>query len=259
MRIVLLSDIHSNEPAMRAVLDALPAHDHIWCLGDTIGYGPNPNECLREMRERAQHVLTGNHDLASLGAISLVTFNPLARAANEWNNKQLDDELRAYLAERPARIDLDAEFQPYPPERADRSAQDAATLAHASPRDPVWEYVLDEVVAKENLAHFTAPICFIGHSHVPLVFAYHLGPSLEFGHAEAAYVVELKPDSRYIVNPGSVGQPRDSDPRAAFAVWDTEAHTITFHRVQYDVAETQRRMREAKLPSALAERLALGR
>ncbi len=242
MRVVLLSDIHSNESAMRAVLDALPAHDHVWCLGDTIGYGPNPNECLAEMRERAQHVLTGNHDLASLGEISLATFNPLARRANEWNNEQLDDDLRAYLKARPARIDL--------PE---------ATLAHASPRDSVWEYVLDEVAAKENLAHFTAPICFIGHSHVPLVFAYHPGPSLEFGHAEAEYVVELKPDSRYIINPGSVGQPRDSDPRAAFAVWDTEAHTITFHRVPYDVAETQRRMREAKLPTALADRLALGR
>lgn len=119
---------------MRAVLDALPTHDQVWCLGDTIGYGPNPNECLTEMRERAQHVLTGNHDLASLGAISLETFNPLARAANQWNNKQLEDDLRAYLAERPAREDL--------PE---------ATLAHASPRDPVWEYVLDEKTAFSTL------------------------------------------------------------------------------------------------------------
>ncbi len=242
MRIVLVSDIHSNEPAMRAVVDALPAHDHVWCLGDTIGYGPNPNECLAEMRERAQHVLTGNHDLASLGAISLVTFNPLARAANEWNNKQLDDDLRAYLAERPARVDL--------PE---------ATLAHASPRDPVWEYVLDEVAAFQNLAHFTAPVCFIGHSHVPLLFAYHADRTAEFGHAEADHMVELRPGSRYIINPGSVGQPRDNDPRAAFAVWDTDAQTVTFHRVKYNVEETQRRMREAKLPTALADRLALGR
>lgn len=241
MRVVLLSDIHSNESAMRAVLDALPAHDHVWCLGDTIGYGPNPNECLAEMRERAQHVLTGNHDLASLGEISLETFNPLARAANEWNNKQLHDDLRAYLKERPARVDL-------PP----------ATLAHASPRDPVWEYVLDEKAAFENLAHFTAPVCFIGHSHVPLVFAYSTD-RIEFRHADAGHVLELKPESRYIINPGSVGQPRDSDPRAAFAVWDTDAGTITFHRVTYDVAETQRRMRKAKLPSALADRLAIGR
>lgn len=241
MRIVLLSDIHSNETAMRAVLDALPAHDYVWCLGDTIGYGPNPNECLVEMCQRAQHVLTGNHDLASLGEISLATFNPLARAANEWNNKQLEDDLRAYLKERPARIDL--------PE---------ATLVHASPRDPVWEYVLDEKTAFENLAHFTTPICFIGHSHVPLMFA-HSAERTEFHHVEDGYVLELKPDSRYIVNPGSVGQPRDSDPRAAFAVWDTDANTVTFHRVTYDVAETQRRMRAAKLPSALAERLAVGR
>lgn len=229
---------------MRAVFAALPAHDRLWCLGDTIGYGPNPNECLAAMRERAQYVLTGNHDLASLGVISLATFNPLARVANEWNNKQLEDDLRAYLAERPDRIDLD---------------DPAATLAHGSPRDPVWEYVLDEVTAFQNLAHFTAPVCFIGHSHVPLVFAYHADRTAAFGHAEAGYVVELKPDSRYIINPGSVGQPRDNDPRAAFAVWDTASSTVAFHRVAYDVGETQRRMRQAKLPSALAERLAVGR
>jgi diadenosine tetraphosphatase ApaH/serine/threonine PP2A family protein phosphatase len=242
MRIVLVSDIHSNEVALRAVLAALPPHDHLWCLGDTIGYGPNPNECLAEMRERAQYVLTGNHDLASLGAISLATFNPLARMANEWNNKQLEPDLRAYLEERPARLDLDD-----------------VTLAHASPRDPVWEYVLDEVSAFQNLAHFTAPICFIGHSHVPLIFAYHSDKTAQFEHAGADKVLELQPESRYILNPGSVGQPRDNDPRAAYAVWDTDKRTVTFCRVEYDVAETQRRMREAKLPSALSERLALGR
>ncbi len=242
MRIVIVSDIHSNEPAMRAVLDALPPHDHLWCLGDTIGYGPNPNECLAAMRDQAQYVLTGNHDLASLGAISLITFNRLARVANEWNNQQLDPDLRAYLEERPARLDLDE-----------------ATLAHASPRDPVWEYVLDDLTAFHNLAHFTTQICFIGHSHVPLIYAYHADKITEFRQTVADEVIELQSDSRYIINPGSVGQPRDNDPRAAFAVWDTDAGIVTFHRVEYDVAETQRRMREAKLPEPLADRLAYGR
>lgn len=242
MRIVVVSDIHSNEPAMRAVLHALPPHDHLWCLGDTIGYGPNPNECLAEMRERAQHVLTGNHDLASIGAISLITFNRLARVANEWNNQQLDPDLRTYLQERPARLDLDE-----------------ATLAHASPRDPVWEYVLDDLSAYQNLAHFPTQICFIGHSHVPLVYAHHADKTTEFRQTVADEVIELDPDARYIINPGSVGQPRDNDPRAAFAVWDTDAASVTFHRVEYDVAETQRRMREAKLPEPLADRLAYGR
>ncbi len=156
MQIALVSDIHSNLVALEAVLEAMPPYDELWCLGDTIGYGPRPNECLTYMRDRATHVLTGNHDLASLGEISLANFNSLARDANLWNNKQLKPELRAYLSKRLARLDVEPE----------------ATLAHASPRDPIWEYILDSDTALDNLSYFRRQVCLVGHSHVPLIYAY---------------------------------------------------------------------------------------
>lgn len=243
MHIVLVSDIHSNLVALEAVLEALPAYDQLWCLGDTIGYGPRPNECLTYVRDRATHVLTGNHDLASLGEISLANFNSLARDANLWNNKQLDPELRSYLSERPAMLVVNPD----------------ATLAHASPRDPIWEYVLDVDTALDNLDHFSTAVCLVGHSHVPLVFGYDGTQHVQFVHAPDGTSITLEAGTRYIFNPGSVGQPRDGDPRAAYALWDTEGHTISFRRVEYDVAKTQQQMREAKLPELLAERLEYGR
>lgn len=243
MRVVLLSDIHSNLVALDAVCEALPEHDELWCLGDTIGYGPRPNECIVAMRDTARYVLTGNHDLASLGAISLDMFNALARRANQWNNRQLQPELRAWLAEQPAKL------APGPD----------ATIAHASPRDPVWEYVLDARTAEENLAFFDTPICFVGHSHVPTIYGRHEDGQVEFRRGAPGELLQLRPDARYIVNPGSVGQPRDGEPRAAYAVWDTQARTIRFERVAYDIATTQRQMRDAGLPDMLAQRLAFGR
>lgn len=244
MRIVLLSDIHSNAHALDAVRAALPPYDELWCLGDTIGYGPQPNECLSQIQSIAAHALTGNHDLASLGLVSLADFNALARTANQWNNKQLQPDLRAFLQELPARKDL--------PD---------ATLAHASPRDPIWEYILDPQTAQANLDHFTTPICFVGHSHVPTIFEHNSTKrrSVEFRRGKPGELLQLDPDARYIINPGSVGQPRDGDPRAAYAVWDTDARTIRFNRVQYDVQATQRKMHEAGLPAMLADRLAFGR
>ncbi len=243
MRIVLVSDIHSNAVALAAVLGALPRYDELWCLGDTIGYGPEPNVCLQKMRDLAKYALTGNHDLASLGLVSLADFNALARTANQWNNQQLEPELRAYLQALPDRL-------PVPPE---------ATLAHASPRDPVWEYILDAGTAQVNLKHFDTPLCFVGHTHVPTIFVKHDNGKTEFRRGTPGEILELKQGSRYIINPGSIGQPRDGDPRAAYAVWDTEAHTIRFNRVEYDISATQRKMRAAGLPDMLADRLAFGR
>jgi diadenosine tetraphosphatase ApaH/serine/threonine PP2A family protein phosphatase len=243
MRIVLVSDIHSNAVALDAVLAALPSYDELWCLGDTIGYGPEPNRCLEQMRKLAKHALTGNHDLASLGLVSLADFNALARTANQWNNEQLEPDLRAYLQELPASL-------PLPP---------AVTLAHASPRDPIWEYVLDAETARANLDHFETPICFVGHTHVPMVFMQHADGKIELRRGRAGEVLRIKPDARYIINPGSVGQPRDGDPRAAYAIWDTRANTLRFNRVEYDIEATQRKMQAAKLPDLLAERLSFGR
>jgi len=243
MRIVLVSDIHSNAVALAAVLAVLPSYDELWCLGDTIGYGPEPNVCLQHMRDLARYALTGNHDLASLGLISLADFNALARTANQWNNQQLEPELRAYLQELPARLPVSAD----------------ATLAHASPRDPIWEYILDPHTAAANLEHFDTPICFVGHTHVPTVFVSHPNAKAEFRRAVPDELLQLQPDTRYILNPGSVGQPRDGDPRAAYALWDTEAQTVRFNRVAYDIEATQSKMLAAGLPDLLAERLAFGR
>ncbi len=243
MRIALLSDIHSNLVALETVLGVLPAYDQLWCLGDTIGYGPRSNECLALMRDRATHVLTGNHDLACLGEVSLDDFNALARAANLWNNRQLQPELRAYLHERPAMLKV----------------QPAATLAHASPRDPIWEYILDVETALDNVRYFDTPLCLVGHSHVPTIFALHEEETrVMFSAAQHKQTVQLRAGSRYIFNPGSVGQPRDGDPRAAYAIWDTDAATIRFERIAYDIATTQRQMRVAGLPPMLAERLTYG-
>ncbi len=243
MQIALVSDIHSNLVALETVLDALPSHDQLWCLGDTIGYGPRPNDCLAHMRALATYALTGNHDLACLGEVSLADFNALARQANEWNSRQLLPELRAYLHARSTRLAVDP----------------MATLAHASPRDPIWEYILDAGTALDNLAYFTTPICLVGHSHVPTLFAKHKDGRVEFGRGEAGQSVRLRPGSRYIFNPGSIGQPRDGDPRAAYALLDTTAGTLRFERLTYDVATTQRQMRDVGLPAPLIERLHYGR
>ena len=243
MQIALVSDIHSNLVAVEAVLAALPSYDELWCLGDTIGYGPRPNECLQYIRDRSSQALTGNHDLACLGEASLADFNALARKANEWNNRQLLPELRAYLHERPASV----------------VAGPDVTLAHASPRDPIWEYILDVETALGNLEHFSTALCLVGHTHVPMIFALHADGQIDLEHAQAGQIIQLRPTSRYIVNPGSVGQPRDADPRAAYALWDTAAATVRFERINYDIDETQRQMREAGLPALLAERLSHGR
>jgi diadenosine tetraphosphatase ApaH/serine/threonine PP2A family protein phosphatase len=242
MLIAIVSDIHSNLIALEAVLEQLPAYDQLWCLGDTIGYGPQPNECLQYMRDLATYTLTGNHDLGCLGKLSLADFNDIARIANEWNGKQLSPDLRAFLDTRPP-------AQP---------VEHIATLAHASPRDPVWEYIDTLDIAQSNLNHFSSQICFVGHTHIPMRFARYPDGRVEFDHMQRGSVVQLQPGARYIVNPGSVGQPRDQNPQAAYVLWDTAAGTIRYERIGYDVAATQKRILAAGLPAPLAERLELG-
>ncbi|HWQ14687.1 MAG TPA: metallophosphoesterase family protein [Roseiflexaceae bacterium] len=243
MRVVIVSDIHSNYVALEAVLAAAGRYDELWNLGDTIGYGPCPNECMAEMRARAQVMIAGNHDLACLGLVDLSDFNPEARAANIWNGAQLLPEHRVALEATPPLQHVSERF----------------LVAHGSPRDPVWEYLLTRAQAQENFNRFDQQVCFVGHSHVPLVFerapgARADGPQLP----EDGEALTLRDDMRYIINPGSVGQPRNQDPRAAFAVLDTEAGTVSFRRVTYDIARTQQQMRTAQLPEPLALRLQYG-
>ena len=242
MVIVLVSDIHSNVVALEAVLEQLPAYDQLWCLGDTIGYGPRPNECLEYMQGLGAYVLTGNHDLACLGVISTVIFNDEARIANEWNGEQLQPALRAFLQDREAML----------------TTEQGTVLAHASPRDPVWEYIDSVQIATDNFKQFTGPVCLVGHSHIPLSFEQGIDGSVQLRQMQHGEMVQLRSDARYILNPGSVGQPRDGDPRAAYAVWDTEANMVRFERIGYDIGATQKQITVAGLPAMLAERLSFG-
>jgi predicted phosphodiesterase len=243
MRIVILSDIHSNLVALEAVLSAAGEFDALWCVGDTIGYGPRPNECVEMMRKHAQIAITGNHDLACLGKIDLRDFNPDARKANLWNGSQLSAENRTWLEPLPPSFHVDKQF----------------LVAHGSPREPIWEYLLMPEQAVSNFELFTNQVCVIGHSHVQLGFRMRHGSE----HAERfipdqGRPVELHKSTRYFINPGSVGQPRDQDPRAAFAIFDTTSNCVHFYRVAYDIAKTQRQMREVGLPYALIRRLEFG-
>ena len=243
MRIVVVSDIHSNLVALETVLAAAGSYDALWCLGDTIGYGPRPNECVALMRQHATIAITGNHDLACLGKIDLRDFNPDARKANIWNGDQLSAEHRAWLESLPPATPVDERF----------------TLAHGSPREPIWEYLLSTEQATANFALFTQEVCLIGHSHVQLGFRTTPGSERsERFLPDRSRTVELDGTTRFLINPGSVGQPRDQDPRAAYVVIDTDAASIRFNRVEYDIAKTQRQMAEHNLPPALIRRLEFG-
>ncbi len=243
MRILIISDIHANLTALDAVLThAAGAWEILWCLGDVVGYGPDPNECVARLQSYPHTSLSGNHDWAVLGRLDITTFNDEARTAIEWTQKMLTPEAQAYLEPLPSRIDLPL-----------------FTLAHASPRQPVWEYIADLQTAEENFAHFDTPFCLVGHTHFPAVF-HQLPPTRRVVgyYADYAHPVLLTPEMRLILNPGSVGQPRDNDPRAAYAILDTEAMTWQHHRVVYDVQVTQQRMRRHRLPTRLIKRLEQG-
>ena len=243
MRVLIVSDIHSNYTALDTVLSVAGEYDQLWNLGDTIGYGPRPNECVLAMRARADLMLSGNHDLACLGKIDLSDFNPDARTANIWNGQQLADDNRAVLDGLAPSLEVDERF----------------LLAHGSPREPVWEYLLSRAQAEDNFALFSQQVCFIGHSHVPLVVRLLPDGTCEdpmLGEADTLFALE--PGFRYFFNPGSVGQPRNQDPRAAYILLDTDANTVLFKRIEYDVPQTQRQMREARLPPALIRRLEYG-
>lgn len=242
MKILLISDIHSNLVALDAVLADCSEYDAIWNLGDTIGYGPKPRECIDRMVDLfANPVLVGNHDLACIGEVDIAEFNPVAQVASRWTSLQLGMDHRAYLADLPAMTTVQS-----------------FTLAHGSPRSPIWEYVTNAAIATENFEAFESNVCFIGHTHIAMYAVLHEDASVaEIHQLRSGDTVELN-GARYIINPGSVGQPRDRDPRAAYAILDTDRGTITAHRVEYDVAATQRQMAIANLPEILIARLAHG-
>jgi len=241
VRVAVLSDVHGNLHALEAVLQAVDAAgvDEVWCLGDVVGYAARPNECCELVRARTSVCLAGNHDLVIVGTLGLEEFSHDAAIAAGWAQEHLREENRAYLAGLPSQT-----------ERA------GTLLAHASPRDPVWEYVLSEDVALAALASTEAPLVLVGHSHIALALGLAEG-RLAGGLAPAGTEVDLAA-ARWLLNPGSVGQPRDGDPRAAWLLLDLGARRATFARVYYDVAATQAEIREAGLPELLAVRLESG-
>jgi diadenosine tetraphosphatase ApaH/serine/threonine PP2A family protein phosphatase len=242
MRAAVISDIHGNLPALEAVLPQIDAErpDVIWCLGDLVGYGPWPNEVTAIVRERADLCLVGNHDLVALDAagVDVEEFNPDAAAAALWTRRELSAETREFLES-----------------LSPQAAADAVELFHASPRDPVWEYVLTAEAALAALQATSAPVVLVGHSHVALAISFD-GDELDGGLAPAGTEVEL--DGRWLLNPGAVGQPRDGNPKAAWLMLDLERRRARFERVEYDVARTQEEIRARGLPPALADRLAHG-
>ncbi len=238
----MLTDIHANIVALERVLEVAPGYDAVWCLGDVVGYGPAPNECVARLRGLNALTLTGNHDQAALGKVPLGPFRETARAALEWTSRVLTPESVAWLNGHPARLAL--------PEHD-------LTLVHASPREPIWEYIKDYHVALENMPHFDTPYCLFGHTHRPIAYRLRVADRVMSTH----FLPETTPyqmEPKLLLNPGSVGQPRDGDPRAAFALLDLDTRLVHHRRVEYDIAATQRAMAKVNLPAPLVKRLEQG-
>lgn len=242
MRVAVVSDIHGNRQALEAVLDAVEAEvaDELWCLGDIVGYGADPNACVELIRRFATVSLVGNHDLAVRGTLPLDQFSRGAELAARWTQSVLTPENLDYL------LGLE-------PQKLD----EAVGLYHASPRDPVWEYVLSPLQAELCFDVLQHRIACVGHSHIALSYVRGHGEPARGEKRPAGSELDLS-ESEWLLNPGSVGQPRDGDPRAAWLLLDTDAWTAVFHRTEYDVGKAAAAIRAARLPDSLAERLPHG-
>jgi predicted phosphodiesterase len=239
MRIAVLSDIHGNLPALEAVLASLRPYDAIWQLGDVVGYGPQPNEVVALLASEKALGVRGNHDSAAVGELDTDAFNDDARTAIEWTMGELSDTTREWLTSLQRREELEG-----------------FTLVHGSPRDPTWEYVYAVSIARANINRFATTHCLVGHTHVPLVYR-QAGSRTEPWLPRDGSQLELD-ERRALLNPGSVGQPRDGDRRASAMLLDTEQMTATWHRVEYPIDVVQQLMDKAGLPKRLVARLSHG-
>ncbi len=240
MRTLLLSDIHANLPALEAVLsDARGEFDTAWVLGDTIGYGADPSACIKAVRDLDALAIAGNHEKAAVGEMTTKDFNPVAREAIEWTGETMSKEEMEYIRS-----------------LALTEIVDRFTLVHGSPRDPIWEYLETAPQALDNLEHFETRACAIGHSHIPFTVGVSGGVIDQVDHTPGERT-QLVGDRLYL-NPGSVGQPRDRDNRASYALVDLAEWDVEFRRVEYDIARAQARIHEEGLPEFLAERLEFG-
>jgi len=240
MRVAVISDVHSNLHALEAVRRDIDREqpDEVWNLGDSVGYGPRPSECCEELGRLATLSLVGNHDLAAIGRISLDGFSPVAAAAAAWTREHLGSS-SAYLEN----------LQP-------TAKLTGCELYHGSPREPVWAYVLRAANATDAFSLSSEPLVLVGHSHYALA-ASLVGEELGFGLAPGGTTVDLS-TGRWLLNPGSVGQPRDGDSRSAYLLLDLDAGSAEFRRVAYEIERTQTEIREAGLPEQLASRLSRG-
>jgi predicted phosphodiesterase len=233
MRIAIISDIHANREALEAVSETVRRQnaDSIVCLGDIVGYGASPNECIEIVRSLTPHILLGNHDEAAIDLTRAEYFNPYARIAAEWTHDELTEEHRSFIHGLPYTLKLEG-----------------LLFVHSSPHDPAeWNYIITDADAEENFPAFDEPVCFVGHSHLPGIFS----SDMRDGPVERG--------NKFIVNVGSVGQPRDNDPRSSFGIFDTNLWEYQNLRVEYDVEKSATKIRKAGLPKPLADRLFVGR
>jgi diadenosine tetraphosphatase ApaH/serine/threonine PP2A family protein phosphatase len=243
MRYAVLADIHANLAAFEAVLADIEKKggvDELWCLGDIVGYGPDPSRCIELLRKLNPVCVAGNHDRAAIGKLELSYFNPYAAEACRWTAKQLNPVDARYLEDLPTSVQK-GDF----------------LLVHGSPADPVLEYVMSIGIAARNFDFFQSPYCLVGHTHVPAAFKEESGSCLSINLSPGIGMVLGK--HRMIINPGAVGQPRDGDPRASYAIYDSEGHMLRLYRVEYDIGATQDRMMKAGLPIQLVTRLEAGK
>ncbi len=241
MRCGIVADIHANLAAFEAVLADMGPVDALWCLGDLVGYGPAPNECIELLRRRNHLCVVGNHDMAAIGRMDTSNFNPVAARAADWTARALTDRSRDYLAALPERV-----------------AVEPFTLVHGSPRVPVWEYITGESSAAPSFDYFQTQGCLVGHTHIPSLYVQDPSTGRVLGRVPGPGDRFQLDGQRLIANPGGVGQPRDGDPTAAYALYDADTRTLEWRRVPYAIDVTQQRMRKEGLPARLIERLAYG-
>jgi diadenosine tetraphosphatase ApaH/serine/threonine PP2A family protein phosphatase len=239
-RIAVFSDVHGNLQSLEAVLEAIKDEEvqQLFCCGDIVGYGGNPNECIEMVRDLGCPVVVGNHDYAALDLTSTDYFNEVARAAIQWTKTVLHDDHATFLKN-----------------LGFAHAKEDYYIVHASPRSPEeWNYIITMGEAELNFHYFEQKFCFIGHSHQPFI----VEQKEDNLNCPRTPTIEINDDARYLVNVGSVGQPRDRDPRACYTICDLEKKTIEIKRIDYDIAGAQRAILDNNLPRELAERLAYG-
>ncbi len=242
MRILILGDVHGNLEALQAVLrhaEGQEGFEAMWCLGDTVGYGPDPGPCLDLLAQHAPLNVAGNHDYGAVGMADLAAFNDNAALACRWTAAQLSEAHKAYLKSLPTTL-----------------VHQGFTMAHGSLRDPIWEYLVTREAASATFQLLQTRRCLVSHSHVPFL-CQETARGPDFGLLREGVSQEM-PAQRLILNPGSVGQPRDGDPRASYLLLNDATQSVTLHRVAYDIPVTQKKMAMAGLPEALIRRLALG-